>query len=106
MYPKNRRFYKCSDVVQDETFNPYCSDVRIAREMSYYVKGGIDLDGVSDRPPLPAAFDDAESVSDGVVNMATDPRVSKLDIMDYASTAMSDIRAKRSAEVLTGDKLE
>lgn len=85
-----------------EVFNPFCDDVRIARPLSYYVNGGVDLDGVSDRPPLPAHFDDAESVVDGVVDISTDPRVSKFDILDYASR-LAESSSKRAAEKLTGE---
>lgn len=85
--------------------NPFCDDVRIARSISYYANGGVDVDGVSKRQPLPAHFDDAESVSEGVVDIATDPRLSKMDIIAYAS-AMADSASKRAAEKITGEHLQ
>lgn len=74
--------------------SPFVNRISIAHPMSYYVKGGIDLDGVSDRSPLPAAFDDAEAVASGDVDVFTDATVSKLDLMDMASTMASESQAR------------
>lgn len=74
--------------------SPFVDRISIARPISYYVKGGIDLDGVSDRPPLPATFDDAEAVASGDVDIFTDATVSKLDLMDMASVMASESRAR------------
>lgn len=75
-------------------YSPFVDRISIARPISYYVKGGIDLDGVSDRPPLPAAFDDAEAVASGDVDIFTDATVSKLDLMDMASVMASESYAR------------
>ena len=75
-------------------FNPFVDKVVVARPMSYYLNGGVDLDGISTRKPLPDAFDDAESVASGDVNVFTDPTVSKLDLMDMASTMASESQAR------------
>lgn len=69
--------------------NPFADDVRIARPVSYFVNGGVDLSGVSNRPPVPGTYSDSESISDGIVDIATDPTISRLDILDYASTLSS-----------------
>lgn len=74
--------------------SPFVDRISIARPISYYVKGGIDLDGVSDRPPLPVAFDDAEAVASGDVDIFTDATVSKLDLMDMASVMASESQAR------------
>lgn len=74
--------------------SPFVDRISIARPISYYVKGGIDLDGVSDRPPLPAAFDDAEAVASGDVDIFTDATVSKLELMDMASVMASESQAR------------
>ena len=66
--------------------------------MSYYLNGGVDLDGISTRKPLPDAFDDAESVASGDVNVFTDPTVSRLDLMDMASTMASESQARALKE--------
>ena len=50
-------------------YNPFVDKVVVARPMSYYLNGGVDLDGVSTRKPLPDAFDDAESVASGDVDV-------------------------------------
>lgn len=76
------------------TFNPFVERVSVARPMSYYVEGGVDLDGVSTRKPLPAAFDDAESIASGDVDIFTDATISKLDLMDVASVAASESQAR------------
>lgn len=68
--------------------------VCIARPMSYYVRGGVDLDGLSTRKPLPDAFDDAESISSGSVDVFTDPTLGRLDIMDIASVAASKSQSR------------
>ena len=71
-------------------YNPFVDKVVVARPMSYYLNGGVDLDGVSTRKPLPDAFDDAESIASGDVDIFTDPTVGKLDLMDMASTMASE----------------
>lgn len=76
------------------SFNPFVERVSIAHPMSYYVAGGVDLDGVSTRKPLSAAFDDAESLASGSVDIFTDATVSKLDLMDAASVAASESQAR------------
>ena len=75
-------------------YNPFVDKVIVARPMSYYLNGGVDLDGVSTRKPLPDAFDDAESIASGDVNVFTDPTVGKLDLMDMASTMASESESR------------
>lgn len=75
-------------------YNPFVDKVVIARPMSYYLNGGVDLQGISTRKPLPAAFDDAESIASGDVNVFTDPTVGKLDLMDMASTMASESESR------------
>ena len=89
MYKKKK--ITCSSCFSKESFslceyNPFVDRVVVAHPMSYYLNGGVDLQGISTRKPLPAAFDDAESIASGDVNVFTDPTVSKLDLMDMAST--------------------
>lgn len=79
-------------------YNPFVDKVVVARPMSYYLNGGVDLDGVSTRKPLPDAFDDAESISSGDVNIFTDPTVGKLDLMDMASTMASESESRALKE--------
>lgn len=81
------------------SFSPFAEDVRIARPMSYYVNGGVDIDGVSNRPPIPSHFDDAEGVSSGVVDIATDPRVSRLDIADFASYEATEAEKRAAKDI-------
>lgn len=81
------------------SFNPFCDRVNIAHPVSYYVNGGVDLDGVSDRPPLPAHFDAKEDISSGDIDIATDPRVSRMDIADYASHVYSEVEAKAAEDI-------
>lgn len=97
MYKKKRItclscFSKDSSLLCD--YNPFVDKVVVARPMSYYLNGGVDLQGVSTRKPLPATFDDAESIATGVVNVFTDPTVSKLDLMDMASTMASESESR------------
>lgn len=91
MYKKKRLANRGSAVGEH---SPFVDRISIARPISYYVKGGIDLDGVSDRPPLPAAFDDAEAVASGDVDVFTDATISKLDLMDMASVMASKSQAR------------
>lgn len=86
-------------------FNPFCKDVRIARPMSYYAQGGVDLNGVSERPPLPPVFDGVEDVASGDINVATDARIGKLDIIDMVSEIATETAA-RSASQVTGEHVE
>lgn len=97
MYKKKK--ITCSSCFSKESFslceyNPFVDRVVIAHPMSYYLNGGVDLQGISTRKPLPAAFDDAESIASGDVNVFTDPTVSKLDLMDMASTMASESESR------------
>lgn len=94
MYKKKKLVSKIDflDTVSD--LNPFTDKITIARPLSYYIEGGVDLDGVSNRKPLPAAFDDAESIASGDVNVFTDTTVSKLDLMDMASVVASESQAR------------
>lgn len=75
-------------------FNPFVDKVAVAHPISYYLNGGVDLDGISTRKPLPDAFDDAESIASGDVDIFTDPTVGKLDLMDMASTMASESESR------------
>ncbi len=97
MYKKKK--ITCSSCFSDNPsesldFNPFVDKVTVARPMSYYLNGGVDLDGISTRKPLPDAFDDAESIASGDVDVFTDPTVGKLDLMDMASTMASESQAR------------
>ncbi len=97
MYKKKK--ITCSSCFSDNPsesldFNPFVDKVTVARPMSYYLNGGIDLDGISTRKSLPDAFDDAESIASGDVDVFTDPTVGKLDLMDMASTMASESQAR------------
>lgn len=82
------------DSISSCEYNPFVDKVVVARPMSYYLNGGVDLDGVSTRKPLPDAFDDAESIASGDVDIFTDPTVGKLDLMDMASTMASESESR------------
>nr|DAT11641.1 MAG TPA: hypothetical protein [Microviridae sp.] len=90
-------------VSSDEVRNPFCPDLRIARPVSYYVRGGVDLDGITARPPLPSSFDSPDEVSDGLVDIGTDARVSRLDIAAEASKAYRSASEKRALAELNPD---
>ena len=77
-------FSKDSSLLCD--YNPFVDKVVVAHPMSYYLNGGVDLQGISTRKPLPDVFDDAESIASGDINVFTDSTVGKLDLMDMAST--------------------
>lgn len=94
MYTKKNLVSKIDflDTVSD--LNPFTDKIAIAHPLSYYIEGGVDLDGISNRKPLPAAFDDADSIASGDVNIFTDTTVSKLDLMDMASVVASESQAR------------
>lgn len=97
MYKKKKITYPAcisEDSISSCEYNPFVDKVVVARPMSYYLNGGVDLDGVSTRKPLPNAFDDAESIASGDVNVFTDPTVGKLDLMDMASTMASESESR------------
>lgn len=97
MYKKKKITYPpciSEDSISSCEYNPFVDKVVVARPMSYYLNGGVDLDGVSTRKPLPDAFDDAESIASGDVNVFTDPTVSRLDLMDMASTMASESESR------------
>lgn len=97
MYKKKK--INCSPCFSEDSsssceYHPFIDKVAVAHPMSYYLNGGVDLDGVSTRKPLPDAFDDAESIASGDVNVFTDPTVSRLDLMDMASTMASESQVR------------
>lgn len=97
MYKKKKITYPpcfSEDSFSSCEYNPFVDKVVVARPMSYYLNGGVDLDGVSTRKPLPDAFDDAESIASGDVDIFTDPTVGKLDLMDVASTMASESESR------------
>lgn len=97
MYKKKKITYPpcfLEDLSLSSEYNPFVDKVVVARPMSYYLNGGVDLDGVSTRKPLPDAFDDAESIASGNVNIFTDPTVGKLDLMDMASAMASESESR------------
>lgn len=97
MYKKKKITYPAcisEDSISPCEYNPFVDKVVVAHPMSYYLNGGVDLDGVSTRKPLPDAFDDAESIASGDVNIFTDPTVGKLDLMDMASTMASESESR------------
>lgn len=97
MYKKKKITYPpciSEDSISSCEYNPFVDKVVIARPMSYYLNGGVDLQGISTRKPLPAAFDDAESIASGDVDVFTDPTVGKLDLMDMASTMASESQSR------------
>lgn len=97
MYKKKKITYPpciSDDSISSCEYNPFVDKVVVAHPMSYYLNGGVDLDGISARKPLPDSFDDAESIASGDVNVFTDPTVSKLDLMDMASTMASESQAR------------
>lgn len=97
MYKKKKITYPpcfSEDSFSSREYNPFVDKVVVAHPMSYYLNGGVDLDGVSTRKPLPDAFDDAESIASGDINVFTDPTVGKLDLMDMASTMASESESR------------
>lgn len=97
MYKKKKITYPpciSEDSISPREYNPFVDKVVVAHPMSYYLNGGVDLDGISTRKPLPDAFDDAESIASGDVDVFTDPTVSRLDLMDMASTMASESQAR------------
>lgn len=97
MYKKKKITYPpcfSEDSFSSCEYNPFVDKVVVARPMSYYLNGGVDLDGVSTRKPLPDAFDDAKSIASGDVDIFTDPTVGKLDLMDMASTMASESESR------------
>lgn len=99
MYPKKRLIN--SGCIASGSFAPCVDRQCIARRLSYYVKGGVDLEGISNRPPVEGHFDSPEDISSDTLDITSDPTVSKLDIAEYASMQYVDAAAKRAAEKFT-----
>lgn len=95
MYPKKRLIN--SGRIASGSFAPCADRQCVARRLSYYVKGGIDLEGISKRPPVEGHFDSPEDISSDTLDITSDPTVSKLDIAEYASMQYADTAAKRAA---------
>lgn len=99
MYPKKRLVN--SGRIVSGSFAPCADSQRIARRISYYINGGVDLEGISNRPPVEGHFDSPEDIASDSLDMTSDPTVSKLDIAEYASMRYADASAKRAAEKFT-----
>lgn len=105
MYKKRFRVMR-PDSVDSAPCSPFASEVRVSRPMSYFVKGGVDIDGYSNRPGIPGTFSDAKAISAGDVDIATDPTVSRLDITDYASVlAASKFSKDKSSKEEAADDI-
>ena len=100
MYPKKRLIN--SGRIVSGSFTPCVDRQCVARRLSYYVKGGVDLEGISNRPPVDGHFDSPEDISSDSLDITSDPTVSKLDIAEYASMQYADAAAKRAAEKFIG----
>lgn len=95
MYPKKRLIN--SGRIVSGSFTPCVDRQCVARRLSYYVKGGVDLEGISNRPPVEGHFDSPEDISSDSLDITSDPTVSKLDIAEYASMQYADAVTKRAA---------
>lgn len=71
---------------------PLCKEDCIARPLSYHVAGGVDVNAISKRPPLPGKFDEADVIASGEVDIFTDPRMNRLDVVDYAQSEISQMQ--------------
>lgn len=81
------------------SFSPFTSNkVCIARPMSYYVNGGVDLDGLSAQKPVEGHFDSPEDIASEEFDITSDPTVSKLDIAEMAFSRSANSTVKRSAD--------
>lgn len=102
MYKKHRIIHPGPVGSSVSVIRPFCDDDRIARPFSYYLQGGVNLSGSDKRQGLPDVFDDSETVASGDVDILTDPRVSRFDVVDFASEYVSEreARAAREAENL------
>lgn len=99
MYPKKRLIN--SGRIVSGSFTPCVDRQCVARRLSYYVKGGVDLEGISNRPPVEGHFDSPEDISSDSLDITSDPTVSKLDIAEYASMQYADAVTKRAAGKFT-----
>lgn len=101
MYVRKILFCENPTVDSPEKINPFCDCVRLARPLSYYVKGGVDTDGYADRVGPPEHYDtpDESGVLDGTVDASTDSRVSRLDIVDMASQMATESALRASKEI-------
>ena len=100
MYIKRQRVNRG---ISDLKLNPFCSEVRIYRPLSFYARGGVDLAGQDRRPPLPSEVDDKDFP--GEVNMLTDSSIGLLDILDFAAGAECDSE-RRALEKAAKEKVE
>lgn len=96
MYPKKRLIN--SGRIVSGSFAPCADRQGVARRLSYYIKGGVDLEGISNRPPVESHFDSPEDISSDTLDITSDPTISKLDIAEYASMQYVDTAAKRAAK--------
>lgn len=92
---KKKRLINTGKVVSGQ-FSPFVDRDTIARPLSYYVNGGVDLDGLSTRQPVEGHYDSPEDIASGSMDITSDPTVSRMDIAEYAfarSTSSGDSRA-------------
>lgn len=97
MYKKQKRINVGSYSLST---NPFCSELRIYRPLSFYFRGGVDLTGQDRRQPLPSVADDADAP--GEINLLTDATVDRLDLASGAAT----VSERRALEKATKDKID
>ena len=101
MYIRKKILFSCvSPESHESEIRPFCKDVRISRSLSYYLRGGLDLDGVMNRKPVGLTSDTSEDISSGSVDMFTDARVSRLDIASKASEYATDSIRRAAADAV------
>ena len=98
-----RKIQVCQGKAPCHECNPFTKgEKRLYRPLSFYVRGGVDLNGDTKRVGPPAHFDDAETIAAGEVDIATDPTNSKLDIVAYAQNQYLKESEKRALKEISG----
>lgn len=77
----------------DCSMNNFCEYRVRHHSPSFYLRGGVEINR-RERLPLQSVPEQSEHISDGTINVLTDPRVSKIDVAVMAAEA--SIRSKRS----------
>lgn len=106
-FNKDARYMSISEREGDVVVRPafdlfgYGDDFGIYHPLSYYVLGGVDVDGSELRTDASIMFDDSKDIESGCgVDATCDPRVSYFDVVEQLGVAAANAASENSPNLV------
>lgn len=106
-FVKDARYMSISEREGDALVRPtsdysgYGDDFGIYHPLSYYVLGGVDVDGSELRTDASIMFDDSKDIENGCgVDATCDPRVSYFDVVEQLGVAVANSASENSPNLV------